>query len=557
MVVSAKSVDPASLAVTAVLGPAGGDDHVFHLGGEPLLGRRIEDHERVARVDDGCDGGQRGGGRRGVGNSTTRPETMQSAEDADRDEHDRREDRPEEDDPSAHARVLGAVGADSARIRREVVEAIPREGRVRHPRMVPVGAVRTVHRRLCGGPRPVRLARGVAQPAQALDEHRIVLLRVGRVDQPAEQLVVPRRRKPEVGADRLFLRSRMPAPFRLELEDGAVAVGQGHAAHANARSCAAPPRHSTKAPSGSTAASGTPSRREDEASPGRGITADATPTCKPGRVDRDPHRVQRGECSRPGVRDRRGGCAAAPRGRDRPAWRPRGARAASAASTPDRRASPRDERAAGRPRRCRAPPRSAPRGPSSPGHTRLRRKRRSSASAASSGARSMPARQTTSGMRSGGSPRAPRTRGRPARRPVGAGRGRRPAAGSGRSSGRGTGTGRRSRRPRAARSGRRSRSAPAAAPRSAAARSSAGCGATHSATTASACAREPPRPLARSVRSGAPSRRVTAKTSGGWRCVAGIRARIAAAVAHRRRLPPPTPRRASERPGASSRAKRA
>ncbi len=42
--------------------------------------------------------------------------------------------------------------------------------------------------------------------------------------------------------------------------------------------------------------------------------------------------------------------------------------------------------------------------PCSPGHTRLRRKRRSSASVASRGARSMPARQTTSGIRSGGSP---------------------------------------------------------------------------------------------------------------------------------------------------------
>ena len=42
---------------------------------------------------------------------------------------------------------------------------------------------------------------------------------------------------------------------------------------------------------------------------------------------------------------------------------------------------------------------------------------------------------------------------------------------------------------------------------------------------------EPGRPVADTARSGAPSIRVTANTSGGWRCVAGMRARIAATPA--------------------------
>ena len=126
--------------------------------------------------------------------------------------------------------------SDPARVRGEVVEAIPRVGRFRHPTMLPVrdrcprsapspaaGAGGASGR--AGRARQPRLPTRVAEPAQPLDEHGVVLLRVGGVDQAAEQLVVPGRRQTELRADRLLLRTGVPAPFRLELEDGAVAVG--------------------------------------------------------------------------------------------------------------------------------------------------------------------------------------------------------------------------------------------------------------------------------------------------------------------------------------------
>ena len=123
-------------------------------------------------------------------------------------------DRPQQHDPAAHAGVLGAVCADASRVR-EVVEAIPGEGRFRHQTMLPGRAgVRRRSRSVAGG--AVAPRAGVAKPAEALDEHRIVLLRLGGVDEAAEQLVVPRRRHAEVGADRLFLRARVPTPLALE-----------------------------------------------------------------------------------------------------------------------------------------------------------------------------------------------------------------------------------------------------------------------------------------------------------------------------------------------------
>ncbi len=55
-----------------------------------------------------------------------------------------------------------------------------------------------------------------------------MLERIGRIDQPAQQLVVPCRRQTELSADGFFLRSDMPLPLRLEREDRAVLIVQCH-----------------------------------------------------------------------------------------------------------------------------------------------------------------------------------------------------------------------------------------------------------------------------------------------------------------------------------------
>jgi len=55
-----------------------------------------------------------------------------------------------------------------------------------------------------------------------------MLLGIRRVDEAAEQLVVTRRRKTEVRADGLLFGARVSSPLRLEFEDGAVAVAEGH-----------------------------------------------------------------------------------------------------------------------------------------------------------------------------------------------------------------------------------------------------------------------------------------------------------------------------------------
>ena len=137
----AKSVEPASLASTLSVGQPGRDDDVLHLRRQAVLRGRVEDEDVVRGVDDrrrrsaaGCTVGC------GVGNSSMRPEASSVPKMPSDDEHDRRDGRPQQDDPAAHAGVLGAVCADATRIR-EVVEAIPREGRFRHQTMLP-GAAR-------------------------------------------------------------------------------------------------------------------------------------------------------------------------------------------------------------------------------------------------------------------------------------------------------------------------------------------------------------------------------------------------------------------------------
>lgn len=58
-----------------------------------------------------------------------------------------------------------------------------------------------------------------------------MLERIGRIDQPTQQLVVPRRCQTELRADGFFLRAGVPIPLRLEREDRAVLIVQRHEFH--------------------------------------------------------------------------------------------------------------------------------------------------------------------------------------------------------------------------------------------------------------------------------------------------------------------------------------
>ena len=58
-------------------------------------------------------------------------------------------------------------------------------------------------------------------------------LRLDRVDQPVEQLIIASRGEPEFRADRLLLGSDVAMPLRLEIEERTVAVGEGHVVHGN------------------------------------------------------------------------------------------------------------------------------------------------------------------------------------------------------------------------------------------------------------------------------------------------------------------------------------
>ena len=90
----------------------------------------------------------------------------------------------------------------------------------------PAGRPRSgVHPQAAGRSGPLA---GGAQATQALDEHRVVRLGVGTVDDAPEQLVIPRRGDAQFGADGLFFGPGVPSPLGLEGEDRAVTVGQGH-----------------------------------------------------------------------------------------------------------------------------------------------------------------------------------------------------------------------------------------------------------------------------------------------------------------------------------------
>ena len=472
-------------------------------------------------------------------------------------------DRPQQHDPAAHAGVLCAMGTDPARIRGKVVEAIPREGRFRHLTMVPVpggGHVRAVRGRTqasagcAGGAGDPRLLARIADAAQPLDEHRIVLLRVGGVDQTTEQLVVPCRAR---------ARGRRGSPPPSRPRAGAIPPrirgwrGRGRSrarGHANAASVAAAARATPR-----TRRAGPPRRAERRRGRGRSLPtsrdrpAAATSTCKPGRVDRDPHGVQLARWSRSGARGpARGMCGSTP-GVVTTSVASRGASAASSASTSGSVASPRTRIGGSAAAMSSAASIRAAR-PSSPGHTRL------SEEAAVVGIRGI--------ERSEVDARAPhdvrhpqrriagdrRTAGRPSTGPPAGSRSRsaavavRVAVGVEAQTGARADLEQRDRPVDAAQRGQQRRAPQRLVRLQAAARS-----------TRRRPHRRAPRPTPPTSRygpSGAPSMRVTANTSGGWRCVAGMRAEDRASSRDRAATPAAHSAYSVRSPGASSRAKR-
>lgn len=65
----------------------------------------------------------------------------------------------------------------------------------------------------------------VATAAQTTHQHRVVGEGLRGVDETTEQLVVPRGRQVELGADRLLFRTRVALPLTLEGEEREITVG--------------------------------------------------------------------------------------------------------------------------------------------------------------------------------------------------------------------------------------------------------------------------------------------------------------------------------------------
>lgn len=66
------------------------------------------------------------------------------------------------------------------------------------------------------------------EPPQPVNQDRVVRDGIRGIQDPSEQLVIARGRQRELGAQRLLFRPRVPVPPRLEVEDSAVAIGEGH-----------------------------------------------------------------------------------------------------------------------------------------------------------------------------------------------------------------------------------------------------------------------------------------------------------------------------------------
>lgn len=78
-----------------------------------------------------------------------------------------------------------------------------------------------------GAAPPTRLLR-IAEPPEAVHEDGVVSDGIRRVEDPSEELVVARRGQRQIGADGLLLGAGVTVPATLEVEEGAVAIGEGH-----------------------------------------------------------------------------------------------------------------------------------------------------------------------------------------------------------------------------------------------------------------------------------------------------------------------------------------
>ena len=120
-------------------------------------------------TDDGSHLGK--GCRRRSGRREQRdaPGDHQRAEDPGGDEHDGRDHGPQQDHAAAQAGVLGTVRSDTAGLVCEVVEAVSRIRRVRHPTMLPASAQQTRQR---DAVRVTRAARAASRASRSRRRRR-------------------------------------------------------------------------------------------------------------------------------------------------------------------------------------------------------------------------------------------------------------------------------------------------------------------------------------------------------------------------------------------------
>mgnify|MGYP001027158766 CR=1 FL=1 len=75
--------------------------------------------------------------------------------------------------------------------------------------------------------RTLALAR-IAEPTEAVHQHGVVRRGIRLVDDASQQLVVPGGRQGELGTDGLLLDGVVHGPPRLEVEEEAITLGEGH-----------------------------------------------------------------------------------------------------------------------------------------------------------------------------------------------------------------------------------------------------------------------------------------------------------------------------------------
>jgi len=125
----------------------------------------------------------------------------------------------------------------------------------------------------------------LAESAKSAHQQRIVCLRIDRIQHPNQQLVIPSGRHAERLADLFFFRPASQPTRRLEVENRALTLVQGHGERLSASTDI---RRAPLHPSAEWVDDGERPlvHTQDEAGPARGIRAPAI--VEPGRIDGDP-----------------------------------------------------------------------------------------------------------------------------------------------------------------------------------------------------------------------------------------------------------------------------